>query len=241
STHTSGFRNFTCHDLTDEIPAILRHWESEGIQFDAIYTGYLANQNQIAQVLKIWEICGTPDCGLIVDPAMADHGALYPAFDARHVSAMKELCFHADVILPNLTEACLLTDTPYTENYNPDLIADILQQLKTLGAKSIILTGISYEESSTGVVITETAPNPEKIQYYQHQRIAQRCHGTGDIYTSVFTGAYLRGMNVYDAARIAADFTVSCIEKTKEDSSHWYGVKFELVLPELIQKINFNK
>ncbi|MDE5769716.1 MAG: pyridoxamine kinase, partial [Oscillospiraceae bacterium] len=222
STHTSGFRNFTCHDLTDEIPAILRHWDSEGIQFDAIYTGYLANQNQIAQVLNIREICGTPDCRLIVDPAMADHGVLYPAFDTRHVSAMKELCFHADFILPNLTEACLLTDTPYTETYNPDWITDILHQLKNFGAKNVILTGISYEESSTGVVIAETDQNPEKIRYYQHQRIAQRCHGTGDIYASVFTGAYLHGKNAYDAARIAADFTVSCIETTQDDPSHWY-------------------
>ncbi|MDE7122705.1 MAG: bifunctional hydroxymethylpyrimidine kinase/phosphomethylpyrimidine kinase, partial [Oscillospiraceae bacterium] len=179
----------------------------------------------------------TPDCKLIVDPAMADHGTLYPAFDTRHVSAMKELCSRADFILPNLTEACLLTDIPYTETYNPDFIANILHQLQNPGTKNIILTGISYEHSTTGVVIADH----QEIQYYKHQKIAQHCHGTGDIYASVFTGAYLHGKNAYEAARIAADFTVSCIEKTKDDPNHWYGVKFELVLPELIRDINLNK
>ncbi|MDE5753867.1 MAG: pyridoxamine kinase [Oscillospiraceae bacterium] len=234
STHTSGFQNFTCHDLTEEIPAIAQHWNSENIRFQAIYTGYLANQEQIAHVLKILETSGTEECKLIVDPVIGDHGALYPAFDARHVAAMKKLCSHANVILPNLTEACLLTDTPYTESYDADFIEEILHKLKSFGADTIILTGISYEHSTTGVVIAGN----QNTQYYKHQRIAQRFHGTGDIYASVFVGAYLHGMNAYDAAKTAADFTVSCIEKTKNDPDHWYGVKFELALPELIRKLD---
>ena len=234
STHTSGFQNFTCHDLTDEIPAIAQHWNSENIRFQAIYTGYLANQKQITHVINIQETSGTENCKLFVDPAMADHGKLYPAFDSRHVVVMKQLCSHADVILPNLTEACLLTDTPYSESYDTDFIEEILHKLKSLGMKTIILTGISYEQSATGVVIAEN----QDIQYYKHQKIAQRFHGTGDIYASVFVGAYLHGMNAYDAAKTAADFTVSCIEKTKNDPDHWYGVKFELALPELIRKLD---
>ncbi|MDE6005202.1 MAG: pyridoxamine kinase [Oscillospiraceae bacterium] len=237
STHTSGFKNFTCHDLTDDIPAILTHWKQENIKFNAIYTGYLGSEKQINYVLDTFKNFGTENCKLFVDPAMADNGKLYPAFDENYINAMKPLCFHADVILPNLTEACMLTNTPYPESYDIDFINKILNKLKSSGAKTIILTGISYAEQTTGVVISE---QNKPVQYYQHKKIAQNCHGTGDIYASAFAGAYLHGFDFYTSAKIAADYTVSCIEKTQNDSSHWYGVKFELALPELVTRLYQN-
>ncbi|MDE6706718.1 MAG: bifunctional hydroxymethylpyrimidine kinase/phosphomethylpyrimidine kinase, partial [Oscillospiraceae bacterium] len=105
------------------------------------------------------------------------------------------------------------------------------------GLKTIILTGISFEKQTTGVFIAE---KNQPIQYYQHKKIAKNCHGTGDIFASTFVGAYLHGFTAYESAKISADYTVSCIEKTKDDSSHWYGVKFELALPELVAKLNAN-
>lgn len=235
STHTSGFKNFTCRDLTDDMPAIAEHWNREHIKFDAIYTGYLGSKKQIDYVMNIFKTCSAENCNIFVDPAMADNGVLYPAFDAEYVTAIKPLCFHADIMLPNLTEACFLTDTPYQENYDEAYVTEILNKLKSAGAKTIILTGISYAEQTTGVIIAE---ENKPVQYYQHKKIARNCHGTGDIYASAFVGAYLHGLDAYESAKIAADYTVSCIEKTQDDASHWYGVKFELALPELISRLH---
>ena len=73
--------------------------------------------------------------------------------------------------------------------------------------------------------------------YYKHKRINRGCHGTGDVYASAFTGALLNGINPFDAARIAANYTVRCIENTITDTTHWYGVKFETALSSLIEEI----
>ncbi len=232
STHTA-FPEFVCHDLTETMPDFTAHWKKENIKFDAFYTGYLGNEKQIAFVRDIFQELGTEQALTFVDPAMADNGKLYPAFDLHYAEAMKELCFQADVILPNLTEACLLTDTPYQEQYDSDFIDSILKKLKASGAKIIILTGIGYTPDTTGVMIAEE----QQAIYYSHKKLKKGCHGTGDIYASVFTGAYLHSRNIYQAAKLAADFTLQCIENTVNDPSHWYGVNFETVLPSLANNL----
>lgn len=231
STHTA-FQHFVCHDLTDDMPDISEIWQKEHILFDAFYTGYLGSIRQIDYVTEIFQKHGAPDALTFVDPAMADNGVLYPAFDQSYADAMKPLCFGADVMLPNLTEACLLTDTPYREDYDEKDISDMLLKMHDAGAKLIILTGIGYAPDSTGVVISD----PNGMQYYQHKKLPKGCHGTGDIYASAFIGAYLHGKSAEESARISADFTVKCIENTLDDPSHWYGVKFESALPELIKQ-----
>jgi len=233
STHTA-FKNFTCRDLTDDMPVISEYWQKENIQFDAFYTGYLGSEKQINFVTDIFKKHGKSDSMTFVDPAMADNGKLYPAFDKAYANAMKPLCFGADVILPNLTEACLLTDTPYQENYDQNYISDMIQKMHNAGANKIILTGISYTPETTGVVIADK----NQMQYYQHKKLSQGSHGTGDVYASAFIGAYLHGQDAFSAAKTAADYTVKCIENTLDDASHWYGVKFETALPELITQLS---
>ena len=115
STHTAGFTGFTFRDLTDDMPAIRQHWMQEGIRFDAIYTGYLGSTKQISYVADIFDTTADENCIKVVDPAMADNGKLYPGFHAAFVEAMKKLCGKADILLPNITEACFLTDTPYQQ------------------------------------------------------------------------------------------------------------------------------
>ena len=233
STHTAGFTGYTVRDLTDDIPGIAAHWKSEGISFDAVYTGYLGSTQQIGYVKDIMNTLLRRDGVSIVDPAMADNGKLYPAFDAGYVEAMKTLAFTADIILPNITEACFLTDTEYRETYDESYIDMLLDRLSASGAKTVILTGVGYREGKTGVVVLDGG----KRSYYEHKKITQGCHGTGDVYASAFVGAYLRGMSSYDAAKLAADYTVLCIENTQGDASHWYGVKFETALPEFIRTL----
>lgn len=234
STHTAGFKGFTVRDLTDDMPAIAAHWKKEGIAFDAVYTGYLGSSRQIGYVQDIFRTLRKPGAKTFVDPAMADNGKLYGAFDPAYVEAMKPLCFGADFILPNLTEACLLTGVPYRETYDAAFITDLTDRLHAAGAGTVVLTGVSYQPETTGVLVSEQG----RAQYYKHKRIERVCHGTGDVYASVFVGMFLQGHSAFDAARLAADFTVKCIENTVGDESHWYGVKFETVLPELVRGLD---
>ena len=233
STHTAGFSGFTVRDLTEDMPGIAAHWKKENIRFDAVYTGYLGSKEQIGYVQDIVGSLRVPDGKLIVDPAMADNGRLYPAFDAAYVEEMKKLAFSADIILPNITEACFLTDLAYRESYDEGYIAALLDALTERGAKTIVLTGVGYDASHTGVAVREGGVT----RYYEHRKIAKGCHGTGDVYAAAFVGALENGLGAYDAAVLAADYTVRCIEVTQGDASHWYGVKFELVLPEFIRML----
>ena len=228
--HTAGFTGFTFRDLTDDMPDIEKQWEKENLKFEAVYTGYLGSIKQIGYVQSIMESSTVPGALRIVDPAMADGGKLYPIFDMDYVNAMKPLVFGADITLPNITEACFLTGMEYKEIYDEAYVDELLQKMADAGAKTIVLTGVGFAEGKTGVMVYENGTK----QYYEHDKIAKGCHGTGDVYASAFVGALMHGKNAYEAAKIAADYTVLCIENTQDDPDHWYGVKFEPVLGELI-------
>lgn len=234
STHTGGFCGNTFRDLTEDMPKIKEHWVKEGIRFDAIYTGYLGSTKQIEYVEDIFNEVSGDNCLKLVDPAMADHGKLYVGFDMVFVEAMKNLCGKADYILPNITEACLLTHTEYKTEYNRDYIELLIGKLVDLGCKNIVFTGISYEPNKTGVVVCENG----KYHYYEHEKLPKNCHGTGDIYASAFVGSLIRGKEPYEAAKIAADYAVECMKATAEEENHWYGAKFEPVLGKLIAALN---
>ena len=233
STHTCGFSGYTFRDLTEDMPAIRQHWVKEGIKFDAIYTGYLGSTKQIDYVADIFADTAAENCVKIVDPAMADNGNLYPGFDMAFVEAMKGLCAKADYVLPNLTEACFLTGVEYRKDYDRAYIDLILEKLIALGCKNVIFTGVSYTPGKTGIVVLENGV----YSYYEHDFLPNSCHGTGDIYASAFVGALVRGKSAYEAAKIAADYTVACIEATAQEENHWYGAKFEPVLIKLIQSL----
>lgn len=235
STHTGGFSGYTFRDLTDDIPAIEAHWQKEGISFDAIYTGYLGSTQQIDMVSHIIDTCLKEGGKTIVDPAMADNGKLYYGFNMEFVKKMAALCSKADIIVPNITEACFMTGVEYKTEYDREYVDTILSALTQLGAKTVILTGVTYNAETTGVVVFENG----KYSYYEHKKLPGGCHGTGDVYASAFVGALMHGFSNFDAAALAADYTLLCIEKTLPDAkNHWYGVKFETCIPELVQMIN---
>lgn len=233
STHTGGFKGYTFRDLTDDMMPICEHWKKENIRFDAFYTGYLGSSRQVDFVRAILSSTGVDGAMKVIDPAMADFGKLYSGFDAAFVDAMKNLCREADILLPNITEASLLTGMEYKEVYDEAYVRSLCEKLVAQGSKCIVLTGVGYREGYTGVAIYEAG----QMQYYEHKKIKMGCHGTGDVYASAFVGAVLRGLSKFDAAKIAADYTLRCIENTVGDKAHWYGVKFETALPELIQML----
>lgn len=235
STHTM-FQNFTCKDLTDQVEPITAHWKKEKLGFDAIYTGYLASEEQIELLKKMFTDFKTDSNLIIVDPAMADNGKLYPAFDEAFAKKMAELCGLADMILPNITEASFMTGIPYKENYDEDYVKELLLALAKLGAKTVILTGVSFKEGTTGVMGYDSVSG--EFHYYCHTKHAQSYHGTGDIFSSTFVGAMMNGLRWQDAVKVAADYTAECIRITMEDAEGcWYGVNFEAVIPSLLKSL----
>lgn len=236
STHTGGFSGFTFRDLTEDIPGIVAHWEKENIAFDAIYTGYLGSKRQIDLVKDMFKRLTVAGGLKIVDPAMADHGKLYYGFDEAFAAEMATLCGEADIVIPNITEAALMTGVSYIgEGYDNHYIRDLIDRLIALGAGTVVLTGVSFDAEHLGIAVF--SKGDKEITYYFHERLAKGCHGTGDIYSSAFVGALMRGKSVAEAAKIAGDFTLAGMKATQGDESHWYGTKFEKALPMLIDAL----
>ena len=231
STHTGGFTGFTFRDLTEDMPLIKNHWMKENIKFDAIYTGYLGSTKQIDYVKDIMSSVANDSCVCVVDPAMADNGKLYTGFDAVFVEEMKKLCAGADFILPNMTEAAFLTGTPYSADIDAD---EIMEKLVSLGAKNVILKGVNPADSTKMGILMYI--NGEK-HYYEHERLPNSCHGTGDVYASAFVGALMRGKTPQKAVEIAANYVIECIKETAKEDTHWYGAKFETSLGKLIASL----
>lgn len=236
STHTGGFKGYTFHDLTDDFPAVVNHWISEKIDFDAFYTGYLGSLRQIDLVT---EIVNSPlaknESLFVVDPVMGDNGVLYKGFNAEIVAAMRRLIKRADIIIPNITEACQLTDTEYRTDFDKEYIRAIvgkLQQIMGRG-KTIVMTGVGFNPNETGVGVF---CDGEEF-YYPHIKLDKNVSGTGDIFASAFIGALLNGHDTKKSATIAADFTLLSIKETVKNPAHWYGVKFETVLGEYIKML----
>ena len=151
STHTM-FSGFTCKDLTDQIEPIAAHWKESGLGFDAVYTGYLASAEQIDYVCAFFDAFRREGSLIVVDPVMADNGKLYPAFGPDFPAQMARVCAKADLILPNLTEASLLTGLPYRTEHDEVYIKEMLQALAALGPRYVALTGVSFEPDKLGVM-----------------------------------------------------------------------------------------
>lgn len=235
STHTM-FQGFTVKDLTDQVKPIGEHWKKENFGFDAIYTGYLGSFEQIDLMKEMFEDFKTESNLIFVDPAMADNGKLYPAFDEAFAKYMGTLCAKADIIVPNMTEASFMTGIEYKENYDEAYAKEMLKALTDMGAKIAILTGVSFEEGTTGVMGYDS--ERDEFYYYKHPKHPVSYHGTGDIFSSTCVGAMMNGMDWKEAVAVAADYTSECIRVTYEDpNAITYGVNFESVIPYLLKRI----
>ena len=209
------------------------HWKKENMHFDAIYTGYLGSAEEIDIVKGIFRDFGGEDTLIFVDPVMADNGKLYPAFDEAYAKLNASLCSMADIIVPNITEACFMTDSEYKESYDEEYIKDLLSKLSALGAKKSFITGVSLSEGKTGVYGYDRISGEYTV--YQNERVDASYHGTGDIFSSVSVGGIVRGLSLYDAFKVAADYTADTIRETLTNPEKpWYGVDFEATLPRLV-------
>lgn len=234
STHTYEFKNYTLCDLTDEMTKIISHWNEIGLEFDAVYSGYMSSERQV-EITKDFML-GQKKRGakIIVDPVMGDNALLdvqtvYSDRMRELIGGMKELCAGADAITPNLTEACILTGLDYPKGaMTDDEIIEMLKRLTALGTQASAVTGVMDGERSMCVAVYDGSG------YYKIDcgYVNRPFHGTGDIFTSVFTGAVMLGKSVLEASSLASDFIYEAVRKTVEypQIPIRHGVLFELVL-----------
>lgn len=238
STHTA-FSKFTFRDLTDEITPIANVYKELGIDFDAIYTGYLGSFEQLELVSRFIDDFKKKDTLVLIDPVMADNGKLYKGFTPEFASAMASLCRKADIVVPNLTEASFMLGIPYREDYDEDYIREVLKKLCSLGCSMSALTGISFESDKIGVYCYNS--KTDTYFSYFNEKLPVSFHGTGDVYASAALGAMMRGISLEKSLEIAVDFTLECMKETMRDENHrFYGVNFESALPYYIKSIENN-
>ncbi|MEG1608244.1 MAG: pyridoxamine kinase [Clostridia bacterium] len=230
STHTGNFDNYTFKDLTAELEPIVAHWDSYDIVFDALYTGYIASADQLCIIKNIFEHYKMKESCNIVDPVLGDYGTIYRGFDKNFVDKMRELCNVADIIIPNVTEACALLEIPFCGAELDKLSTDkLLRSLGKICNGTIVLTGVSFESGKIGVGILNV--KTDKIDYCFAPKIGTNFHGTGDIFASVVAGCIVKGCDIIKASQVAVDFVSECIKNTVNNcNKRWYGVNFEETL-----------
>lgn len=237
STHTGGFEAFTYRDLTNDLLPIVKHWQSLDLSFDAIYTGFLGSVRQVDIIIEILNIFGS-DCLKIVDPAMADDGKMYTTFDLTYAKEMKKLCTKADILVPNVTEACIFLEKEYTPPpYSKSFIEGLLEGLLKLFGADIVLTGVCFDNESLGAATIGRTSG--EISYCFTKRIPQSYPGSGDVFASVLTAALLRGFGLCESAQIAAEFTAKAVEHTfSAGTDPRFGLNFEAWLGWLAQRLD---
>ena len=235
STHTA-FPEFTFRDLTDEIQPISDTLAHLGIDFDAIYTGYLGSPEQLALVADLIDRFRKPGAEIFIDPVLGDNGSLYKGFTQDFADRMTRLCAKADLILPNMTEAAFMLHEDYREDYDEDYVRGLLVRLTSLGARRAALTGIGFRNDEIGFYMYDAESG--EFSCYFNEKLPMRCHGTGDIFASAALGGRMRGLGYTDSLALATDYTLECIRNTIADPSHRsYGVNFEQALPYYISEI----
>lgn len=233
STHTGGFKNYTFCDLTEEMVKIQKHWQRLNLEFDAIYIGYLGSVRQLKIAETIIDTFKKDNTVIFIDPVMADNGALYDGFTMDFAEEMMTLVKKADIICPNMTEACFLSKTEYRESgYGKEYIRELLEKLSAVCKKTIV-TSVSYDNKSCGAVMLEGGNLKEVFR----EKTDGHFYGTGDLFAAAFIGELVMSGEITKGLEVAADFVTESIKKTLDEKERlWYGLKFEEALDILIKR-----
>ncbi len=234
SAHT-GYVSPYILDFTPHMGAYLQHWEQMALSFDGVYTGFLGNEKQIAQLLPLLQRTAVGGGLRLVDPAMADHGRLYATCTPALVEEMKALVAVASVTTPNLTEACLFTG----EDYGSLLALPVAQRrpvveamgrrLLATGCQAVVITGVPEEDSLANLVMAGST-----VDWVCARRVERNFAGTGDVFSSVLCGYLLQGVALTEAVRRTADFVGDVTAYTAQlGTPEQDGVAFEPFLSRL--------
>ncbi len=231
SVHT-GFKNYFMDDFTDRMNSYVDSWQKNSLTFDAIATGFLGSAAQIEIVRRVIK---TFPAVVIIDPVMGDHGKIYASYTREMCRRMRELLEFADLVTPNLTEACELLGTPYREKISDSELATMAANIaaKTRGGR-VIITGITldFDDDSN---ITNFIFDNGQINLVTSKKLGGDRSGTGDAFFAVAAASWLNGETLTDSTRKAADFVAKCIAHAEKLNLPWnFGLPFEEFLTELI-------
>lgn len=232
SNHT-GFPSFFCKDFTEFLPAYIREWKKLDLQFDGIMTGFLGSAKQISIVEEFIQDFSRPQTHVLVDPVMGDNGRIYATYTEKLCRDMRRLIAYADIITPNLTEACFLTGTRYhATGWRRSELTALADRLLEMGARKLVITGIHMGQDSIGNVIA-TQVHPEPI-FQRQLQVEQTRSGTGDVFAAVLGADAVNGLDFADSCRRASRFVRQClIETIHSESAHNTGIDFESQLMRL--------
>lgn len=221
STHTGGYGIPAIQPVSGTfIRECGRHYRENQIRFDAIFVGYLGKSELVDAVSYFIE--QFPDTKVYLDPIMGDHGKYYGNLDASYCASYQKLITKADVLLPNITEACLLTNHPYQQDITLEELRNIAKQLQINKKKEIVITSIANRIFWS---------NGSSDSFYDFEKKAGNYHGTGDIFDAVFVGKQIQGYDMQEAIEAAHMFTSACIEKTSHyDYEEREGILIEKML-----------
>lgn len=226
SNHT-GFPEFFMEDFTEQMIPYAQNWKKLGLEFNGICTGFLGSAKQIQTVRNFIQDFRTNDTIVIVDPVMGDHGKAYSTYTPEMCQRMKELVQYATILTPNITEACLLTDTPYKTTWKTSEIVVMAETLVSKGPSKVVITGIP-QKSYIANLCFETGRNPTILKVH---RIGTERSGTGDIFASIIAADAINGIDFLTSVRKASKFIKKCILRSIElDIPLTDGVCFEEVL-----------
>lgn len=233
SNHT-GFPDWFCQELTEQLPDYFEKWQNLGLTFDGIYCGYLGSVTQIDIISDFIDSQKAGQPLILIDPVMGDHGQAYRGITTALCERMKDFIRHAHILTPNLTEACLLTDTPYQKaESNPDIIVQMLHKLHGMGPAQIIITGVQSNDFLNNYIFGPDGT----VSTYKTPVAGPSRPGTGDLFASILSAACLNGVSLFQAVKTAADFIGLCIcETQKENVPIAEGVCFENHLSILIPR-----
>lgn len=229
SNHT-GYEHYFFDDYTEKMPEYIRNWKLLGLEFSGIYSGFLGSDAQIDTVENFIRDFRTEQTLVIIDPVMGDYGKAYATFTPTLCKSMKRLVQYADILTPNLTEACILTDTPYKEKWRKKEIRELAVKLMEMGPSKVVITGIVQ-----GNYIANYVCDEKKCEHFLRTiRVGtQRC-GTGDLFASIIAADAVNGVDFAVSVKKASNFVKKCIEKSMElEIPVTDGVAFEEILDKL--------
>ena len=229
SNHT-GFDSFYFKDFTENMLPYMAEWKKLNLKFDGIVTGFLGSHNQIAIVEEFFKNFKTEDNIVVIDPVMGDYGNMYPTYTDETCQEMKKLVKYADILTPNLTEACIITDEPYRPDYSNEELKKIAMKLVVMGPSKIVITGIQR-----GQYIGNYCYEKNREDYLiKTMKVGTQRSGTGDIFASIIAADAVNGVNFHESVRKASTFIKKCILKAIEmDIPLTDGVPFEELLTTL--------
>ena len=229
SNHT-GFESFYYTDYTEHMNIYMDEWKKLDLQFEGILTGFLGSPEQIGIVKRFLELFKTENNITVIDPVMGDYGKLYPTYSPNLAEQMNSLVPYADILTPNLTEACILTGTEYHPDMNENELFVLCSKLADMGPKKIVVSGLERGDSLENYIF-EAGKTPQII--LEH-KVGPFRSGTGDVFSAIIAADAVNGVEFADSIRHASSFIAKVLRRTIElDLPKTDGICFEEYLTEI--------